>query len=252
MLEEALRLAAHGIPVFPCKPLKKLPATEHGFLDATTDPSQIREWWRRMPNANLAIPTGLPGRDVLDIDIRTSGSGLPHLEILADMGMLTDVLRKVRTPSGGMHLYFRASGLSSSKITGKHIDFKAGGGYVLAPPSYVEEPTYRGSYVEEAVYEPDFPQPLDWAACKLILEPPRFRIPKPESQRKNGGAYVPWVGRQGEGNRNHGEFWAACLDIDLTGGSNLGAIEEEAIRSGLGEIEVRRTIQSAMRKKGIA
>jgi Bifunctional DNA primase/polymerase, N-terminal len=38
----------------------------HGFRDATTDPDQIRRWWRRQPDANLAIATGAPSPDVLD------------------------------------------------------------------------------------------------------------------------------------------------------------------------------------------
>jgi len=68
----ALEYAGRGWPVFPCRPGRKEPATRHGFLDATTDPDQIRAWWRRDPAANLAIATGLPGPDVLDVD-RHSG-----------------------------------------------------------------------------------------------------------------------------------------------------------------------------------
>ena len=64
----ALAYASYGWPVFPCQAGSKVPATSHGFLDATTDPDQIREWWHRRPDANLAIATGSPGPDVLDID----------------------------------------------------------------------------------------------------------------------------------------------------------------------------------------
>src|SRR5262245_61907669 len=75
-LSRALAYARHGWPVFPCQPGDKEPATRHGFRDATTDPGQITWWWERQPLANLAIATGLPGPDVLDVDQRgPAGSG---------------------------------------------------------------------------------------------------------------------------------------------------------------------------------
>jgi Bifunctional DNA primase/polymerase, N-terminal len=36
VLGQAFAYAALGWPVFPCKPGRKVPNTEHGFLDATT------------------------------------------------------------------------------------------------------------------------------------------------------------------------------------------------------------------------
>ena len=41
VLSHALACAERGWPVFPCRPGEKTPATEHGHLDATTDPAQI-------------------------------------------------------------------------------------------------------------------------------------------------------------------------------------------------------------------
>src|ERR1035437_8572538 len=69
MLRAALDYAAHGVPVFPCGPRAKEPITEHGFKDATTDDSQVREWWTKWPLANIGIPTGaVSGIVALDID----------------------------------------------------------------------------------------------------------------------------------------------------------------------------------------
>ena len=65
-LREALAYARRGWPVFPCQPGQKIPATAHGFRDATTDPDQITGWFTRHPDRNLAIATGAPGPDVLD------------------------------------------------------------------------------------------------------------------------------------------------------------------------------------------
>ena len=52
MLAAALRYARANWPVFPCIPGEKVPATPHGFLDATTDPDKITWWWSRGPDRN--------------------------------------------------------------------------------------------------------------------------------------------------------------------------------------------------------
>ena len=65
---QALAYAERGWPVFPCLPGRKAPATMHGHLDATTNPAQISAWFARRPGLNLAIATGAPGPDVLDVD----------------------------------------------------------------------------------------------------------------------------------------------------------------------------------------
>ena len=68
-LQAALGYAARGWHVFPCHPRTKIPATTHGFKEATTDPEQIREWWQEDPAFNVAIATGeLSGLFVLDVD----------------------------------------------------------------------------------------------------------------------------------------------------------------------------------------
>jgi hypothetical protein len=61
LLEVALSCIARGWYVFPCKPRTKQPATANGFKDATLDEAQVREWWTRMPDANVAISTGPSG-----------------------------------------------------------------------------------------------------------------------------------------------------------------------------------------------
>ncbi|MGH3303219.1 MAG: bifunctional DNA primase/polymerase, partial [Streptosporangiaceae bacterium] len=93
-VERALAHAERGWPVFPCRPGSKEPATRHGFRDATTDPAQIRAWWLRWPDANLAIATGAPGPDVLDVDHHGQachGYGalmrLKRADLLDDSGM---------------------------------------------------------------------------------------------------------------------------------------------------------------------
>ena len=63
-LRQALAYAERGWPVFPCQANRKIPATTHGYQDATTDEQQITDWFTRRPSCNLAIATGAPGPDV--------------------------------------------------------------------------------------------------------------------------------------------------------------------------------------------
>jgi hypothetical protein len=67
-LKAALALAEQGIPCFPCT-LSKVPATPHGFKDASNDPLVIRELFRFRPDALIGVPTdGSSGLNVLDVD----------------------------------------------------------------------------------------------------------------------------------------------------------------------------------------
>lgn len=55
-----------------CKPGKH-PLTKNGVKDATLDPSAIREWWSRWPQANIGIACGeKSGIFVLDVDMKES------------------------------------------------------------------------------------------------------------------------------------------------------------------------------------
>jgi hypothetical protein len=135
-LEAAQRYAAHGWPVFPCAPGEKVPVTRRGFLDASTDPDRICSWWKSDPDRNVAIATGTPGPDVVDVDQHgEAGNGFAAWNRASRAGMVSHPQAIIRTPSGGMHAYFTGTGQRSGKITGQHLDFRARGGYVLAPPS---------------------------------------------------------------------------------------------------------------------
>jgi hypothetical protein len=149
----ALAYAEAGWPVFPARPddpacpggprcACKAPLTARGFKDATTDLAVIRGWWGKWP-ANVAIATGAPGPDVLDVDVREDGAGWAALSQLKRAGLLTGAQQLVRTPSGGAHLYFTGTPQTSGRLPRHHLDFKASGGYVLAPPSQVHGRRYE-------------------------------------------------------------------------------------------------------------
>ena len=154
MLDYALAYAARDWAVFPlhtidggqctcgkdnCNAKGKHPLHSGGFKIATTDTQTIRDWWELDEDANIGIATGrISGLLVVDIDIGSNKNGLDSLQKLeVDFGPLPRDL-VVRTGGGGFHHYLQmpaqpVSG-SVSKI-GLHIDVRADGGYVVAPPS---------------------------------------------------------------------------------------------------------------------
>jgi putative DNA primase/helicase len=67
-LEIALGCTRRGWHVFPCKPKSKELQLNGGFHNASNDESQIRDWWSRFPNANVAIALRKSGLAVLDCD----------------------------------------------------------------------------------------------------------------------------------------------------------------------------------------
>ena len=131
-----------GCKLFPCVPAGKLPATEHGWHVASDDPAQIEEWLKVNPNFNWGIATGLSGLFVIDIDPAGLDWWAKLLE--RDPEIRAAVLRafQVRTPRGGLHIYFRGEGPSTASRIAEGIDTRGGimrngevisGGYVIAP-----------------------------------------------------------------------------------------------------------------------
>jgi Bifunctional DNA primase/polymerase, N-terminal len=51
-LEAALRYAAQGFSIFPCRHATKQPATKRGFYKATTNPGTIRRWMKRLQHSD--------------------------------------------------------------------------------------------------------------------------------------------------------------------------------------------------------
>jgi hypothetical protein len=254
-LQQALGYARHGWPVFPCIPGEKIPATKHGFEDATTDPEQITRWWSASPGRNLAVATGAPGPDVIDVDDHGErGNGFAAFNKIRHAGLADHPLAVVRTPSGGFHLYFRADPQrpqGNGSLPEHHIDFRGTGGYVLAPPSSV-----GGRRYEVVSHQPEAAT-VDFSAIRGLLDPPEAhprpaRLADTQTDVERLAAHVE---RLQPGNRNGGLYWAASraaeagvLD-DAAAERLIGAALTAGIRGG--EREARRTVQSAQRGRGL-
>lgn len=171
-LQLALKLAAKGIPVFPCREVaetvagklrkEKSPATKNGFKDASTDASQIRLWWKRRPYALVGMPTGAAsGFAVIDLDRHDPKAD--GVAALAGLGLSPETLTNLRatTAGNGLHLYFKhADGITNKdNHLPKGIDVRAEGGYVIAPGTMFADGRSYGS-LELTKKAPAFPEAL--------------------------------------------------------------------------------------------
>jgi hypothetical protein len=241
---QALAYAQRGWPVFPCWPVQKNPMTEHGFKDATTAPDQIRAWWADCPGANVAIATGAPGPDVLDVDVRPEGNGFAAYNRLKRAGLLYGASALVRTRAGGLHAYYAGSAQTCGKLPRHFLDFKATGGYVIAPPSFVEADDRgpAGHYVLLG-HRPEKGR-INWQAVKRLLDPPRQQNPRlfqqpGSSHARNFDGMIRYLSGLKDGDQRWKKLYAGAC--------------EAARRIGAGELSeagARQALMTAARANG--
>ncbi|GAA3498981.1 bifunctional DNA primase/polymerase [Streptomyces prasinosporus] len=169
LLCAALDAAARGWHVFPLRPGTKRPALHgektctrtgpcaDGHLKweqrATTDQARIRAAWSRAP-FNVGIATGPSGLVVVDLDVpKDKGSsdapcGAATFAALCERaGHAVPTTYRVRTASGGTHLYFTTpDGVHLPNTAGtvaESVDTRAAGGYVVAAGSIVTAGRYE-------------------------------------------------------------------------------------------------------------
>ncbi|MGW8994375.1 bifunctional DNA primase/polymerase [Streptomyces zhihengii] len=166
LLAAALDTAARGWPVLPLRPRAKRPAL-HGETActrtgpctaghvkweqrATTDPDRIRAAWSAGA-FNVGIATGPAGLVVVDLDRPKTDADAPcgattFKALCERAGQPVPTTRRVRTATGGTHLYFTApTGARLGNTAGTLaplVDTRAHGGYVVAPGSTTPAGTY--------------------------------------------------------------------------------------------------------------
>ncbi|MFE4756522.1 bifunctional DNA primase/polymerase [Streptomyces mirabilis] len=151
----------------------------HGFHAATLDQRRISQWWGRHPEFGVGVACGPAGLVVIDIDAHSTQPpsrdrilpGIPiadHVDLtgltsgfhtLAVLAALRGqpspaedhTTLRVRTPSGGLHVWYRASdtrrwqcssGSSQGRALAWQVDVRAHGGYIVAPGTATEHGTY--------------------------------------------------------------------------------------------------------------
>ncbi|WP_026107112.1 AAA family ATPase [Dyella ginsengisoli] len=222
----ANELAAEGFRVFRCRPRSKQPAAKRWPDVATNNADTVREWFAD-DSHNIGVYAGerIVGSltrhmVVLDLDTKGGKDGPAALRALAaPHGGLPDTFT-IRTPSGGLHLYFHASRATGSNagVLAPGIDVRGVGGYVVGPGSEVEGGTYT---VAEAQRPADCPAwleallPHPWA--KPGERGTRAALPgiDPERARVRAVEYLTALDTVTEGGRNHAAFAAAARVKDL-------------------------------------
>lgn len=130
----------------------------HGLDEGSSDPDVIANWWRKKPNANIAIITGRKNKEgldegsglvVVDVDVKPGRDGKEQLDHLQQLIGKFPETPTVNTGSGGLHLYFKHPGpdvfLPNRQMVriqghGKEhrfdlIQIRGDRGYVVGPPS---------------------------------------------------------------------------------------------------------------------
>ncbi len=170
--ESALNYAKAGLRVFPLAPNSKGKQVLRSWKnEATTDLVTIKQWWNTNPNYNIGIATG-NGILVIDIDVKHDARGL---ESLKKYGENLPTTAKVKTPSGGYHLYYYVEGNFKNRVNiYPGIDIRTDNGYVVAPPSVIDGLRYEWinedpmaeanqevySFLDEPIEKEDNKQPL--------------------------------------------------------------------------------------------
>ncbi|WP_420034593.1 bifunctional DNA primase/polymerase [Streptomyces sp. cg28] len=208
MLAAALAAAERGWHVFPLRPGTKRPALhgepacprtgacEHGHVKweqrATTDPDRIHAAWSTGP-FNVGIATGPSGLLVVDLDKPKEHKGSSDApDGAATFGALCERAGhavpdtyRVRTASGGTHLYFTAPDgaryANTAGTIGELVDTRAWGGYVVAAGSTTPTGPYEALSGSVALPLPEWMQTILKPAPKPSMGP--LRLPAADGSR---------------------------------------------------------------------
>ncbi len=171
-----------------CHSPGKHPLTRNGLKDATTDVEQIREWWTKTPDANIAMVMGeISGLVALDMDPRHGGfDSLFELEQKHNDPFFRQTWNAA-TGGGGVHFLFQHPGpgvkvKSRAGALGPGLDVKGDGGYIVVAPSrHLSGEPYRWSS-----FGHDSPAPIPGRLLPLITDNPPERTAGTESPQPSG------------------------------------------------------------------
>jgi hypothetical protein len=189
--EAALMYASWGWHVLPVVPNGKVPATQHGVKDATTNAEQIARWWAQNPDFNIGIAAGeRSGIVVFDVDPRNGGDS-SWAKWLDTNGTVPDGPMQMTAGGGEHHIAMYDPEIRSCKLS-EGVDLLADGRYFVAFPSTIEGRQYQW----EASSDPfdgiaPFPIPAPWMQSYRAMRKPENR------QAATGGGLI-------QGSRNNG------------------------------------------------
>ncbi|WP_167502250.1 bifunctional DNA primase/polymerase [Streptomyces malaysiensis] len=234
---------------------------------ATTDPGRIRAAWAA-GTFNVGIATGPSGLVVVDLDVpkekdrkgsEDAPCGATSFAALCERsGQPIPLTYTVRTPSGGLHLYYAAPpGIhlrSSARTLAPNVDTRAWGGNIVAAGST----TPHGAY--EVINDAPVTELPGWLLHQLQPPPKPKAAPAPlvipgEATRRATVALereAAAVSSTSEGGRNNRLLTGArAMGRFVAWGEITRDVVEEAFQAageaaGLSSAECRTTIRSAL------
>jgi hypothetical protein len=248
VLADALNLAASGLRVFPCKPRSKLPATPHGFKDASCDPELIQRWWQQGPAYNVAVATGAPsGIFVVDID------GMPAERAFDELAPEALPASIEVITARGRHIWFRHPGgviPNSVDKVAPGVDVRGDGGYVLAPPSLHPDGKRYAWSVDSASAVAAAPPWL----LERVAAPTRTLAISPEEWRQIASQQIHEGSRNSTLTRFAGHMLRRRVNVDVALLS-LRGINQSFCAPPLPDVDVFRIVNSIagreLRRRGL-
>ena len=205
LLDAALILGKHGVPIFPVDYRNKCPIPKRdpdptgkyprgiprtgGFYKATTDPIIITQWWRNNQRALIAMPTGArSGIWCVDVD-----TGEEHVSGIDEWNALLAEhepfeTREHRSATGGPHVLFawqeaQQIGCSKGALKDLSLSIKGEGGYVVLPPSVRKGRAYSVFRDAIPILAPQ------WLVDAVLIDPVAA---KKRATNKRGPGDITW------------------------------------------------------------
>ncbi|WP_218012094.1 bifunctional DNA primase/polymerase [Priestia megaterium] len=179
-----------------CQSAGKHPRTKNGLKAASTNLDIINGWWKKWPNANIAIATGKEsGFVALDVDPRHGGEDSLGL-LVNQYGTLPETIEAI-TGGGGRHILFKNPGNVRNRtniLPG--LDIRGERGYIVVAPSiHACGKRYEWELSSRPLEVPLSNMP-EWLV-QMIIEPVQDN-----SAKKPDNYWIKIIQGVGEGERN--------------------------------------------------
>lgn len=196
MMRAALAYAQRlGWSVLPLRSKVPIIPGSHGYLDATTDPEVIREWWRGYPGANVGVSCVASGIIALDVDPRNDGDRT--LAELEERHQRLPHTPRQSTGGGGEHILFRKPAIDHVRASaGLGLDVKLQGHIVVSPSIHPNGRPYRWMKSHHPLQAPLAELP-NWLAELLMppVDPPPVGQARPSIEEEAGWGPKPAYSR---------------------------------------------------------
>ena len=140
MLNSALTYVKNNFKVFPLKVNSKSGQVLKSWKEeATSDEEKVKQFWKENSNYNIGVKTG-NGLVVIDVDVKNGKDGRI---IFNEYSKSFPETFTVKTPNGGYHYWYLVNREIPCKVNlYEGIDIRGEGGYILSPPSVVDNIEY--------------------------------------------------------------------------------------------------------------